>query len=144
LVSGIVILYGEVVDGTGAGPINQHSLQVPALIKIALHEKQAVVLGAGKGIWTFVHISDVAAFYCRLLDHYLSDKAVDVGKKGFYFLEAGETTWLEISQHIAKAGYAQGHWASEELKSITPQQMKEALGVPFLNADMVEVIWGSK
>jgi nucleoside-diphosphate-sugar epimerase len=124
--------------------MNQHSLQVPALIKIALREKQTVVLGEGKGIWTFVHVSDVAAFYDRLLQYHLFGKAFPVGKKGNYFLEAGETTWLEISELIAKAGCEQGHWRSNKIKSITPEQMNDALGVPFLNNDMVEVIWGSK
>ena len=114
------------------------------MIKLALHEKQAVVLGEGKGIWTFVHISDVAAFYRLLLERHLSGAAIDVGKKGYYFLEAGETTWLEISKQIAEVGHVQGHWPSKEPKSITPQQMQEALGVSFLNASMVEVIWGSK
>jgi nucleoside-diphosphate-sugar epimerase len=124
--------------------VNQHSLQVPALIKIALHEKQAVVLGAGTGIWTFIHISDVAVFYRLLLHHQLLDRAFGVGKRGNYFIEAGETTWLEISECIARAGRDQGLWPSDQTRSISPAQMNDALSLQFLNPGMVEVIWGSK
>lgn len=98
------------------------------------------MLGDGRGIWTFLHISDVAAFYRLLLECHLSRNEIETGKKGYYFLEAGETTRSEISQRIAQAGRALGQWRSEELKSISLQQMADALGVPFLNASMIKVI----
>jgi nucleoside-diphosphate-sugar epimerase len=132
------------VDGTGSGLVNQRSLQIPALIKVSIQKKQPVVLGEGTGIWTFVHVSDVAAFYQLLLDRHLSGKNFDTGMGGYYFLEAGETTWREISQRIAQAGRSLGRWLSEELEVLTTQEMTDALGIPFLNASMVEVIWGSK
>lgn len=117
---------------------------MPALIKLALHEKQAVVLGQGKGLWTFVHISDVAAFYALLLSKILAGASLRLGAQGYYFVEAGETSWLRISQQIGRAGHAQGLFSSEEPKSITPEEMKKALNISFLNAWMIEVIWGSK
>jgi nucleoside-diphosphate-sugar epimerase len=132
------------IDGTGDGPINQRSLQIPALIKLSLHEKQGLVLGEGKGIWAFVHIADVAAFYGLLVRKLLSGETINHGRNGYHFLEAGETTWLRISQCIAEAGHALGLFFSAEVKSISPEDMKKALDIPFLNAWMVEVIWGSK
>jgi hypothetical protein len=39
------------VYGRGAGPVNQISKQIPALVKIALQRKQAVYFGKGVGIW---------------------------------------------------------------------------------------------
>jgi hypothetical protein len=127
-------------DGTGSGPINQRSLQIPALIKLSLHEKQAIALGEGKGTWNHVHISDVAAFYNIVLRRFLSEKSVDTGKEGFYFLEAGEMSWMDISKAIGAAGVTQGLWKEPQPKAIPPQDMSDKLGVAFLDAEMVEVI----
>jgi len=38
------------LDGEGNGPLHQTSVQVPALIKVSLHFKQAVVVGDGQGV----------------------------------------------------------------------------------------------
>ena len=124
--------------------MNQPSLQIPALIKLSLQEKHVVVLGEGSGIWNHVHVSDVAAFYEIVLHRFLSNKTIDTGREGFYFLEAGEVTWMDISRAIGEAGVTQGLWKEGAVKSITPQEMCDMLGVMFLNAEMVEVIWGSK
>lgn len=40
----------DIIDGTGKGPFNQTSIQVPALIKLSLSAKQALVLGEGRGV----------------------------------------------------------------------------------------------
>ena len=59
-------------------------------------------------------------------------------------MEAGETTWKFISQAIARAGVAQGLFGWAELKTLSPESFAANLGIDFLNANMVEVIWGSK
>jgi hypothetical protein len=38
------------LDGTGSGPLNQHSLQIPLLLKISAAEGRALVIGDGKGV----------------------------------------------------------------------------------------------
>jgi nucleoside-diphosphate-sugar epimerase len=138
-----VIVNPPLIYGTGTGPVNQRSLQVPALVKLALHAKHALVLGKGEGLWTTIHIADVATFYALLVQRFVAGAHFQTGKQGYYFVEAGETSWLQISQAIAKAGAEQG-LLSGAVKSITPQQMNDMLKIPFLNAWMIEVIWGSK
>ena len=109
-----------------------------------MEEKQAIVLGRGQGIWNFAHIADVAAFYTLLPRKILEEETFDSGKNGYYFIEAGETSWLNISQRIANAAFSQHLLLSPDLKSITPEQMCQALSHPFLTSSMVEVIWASK
>jgi hypothetical protein len=95
-------------------------------------------------LWTVCHISDVARIYDILLKKILRNERLGYGKDGYYFVEAGEISWLDISQGIANAGYSKGVFESNQIKSITPDEMYHALGISFLDAGMVEVIWGSK
>lgn len=58
-------------------------------------------------------------------------------------MEAGETTWKFISQAIARAGISRELFRSAGLKTQPPESFAASLGIHFLNADMVEVIWAS-
>lgn len=82
--------------------------------------------------------------YDILLKQILSKEQISYGKDGYYFVEAGEVSWLEISQRIANAGHTKGVFESDHIRSVTPDEMQKALGISFLDAGMVEVIWGSK
>ena len=95
-------------------------------------------------MWGFVHISDVSAFYALLVRKILRKEALPSGQKAYYFLEAGETSWLNISERIARAGVKHGVFETVHLKTITSETLCEAFNISFLNPDMVEVIWGSK
>jgi hypothetical protein len=55
------------------------------------------VLTEDKGFWTVTHVSNAAAFHRLLLSQSLSGSAIYTGKKGYYFLETGETTWWGTS-----------------------------------------------
>ncbi|KAM0251652.1 hypothetical protein ACHAQJ_008112 [Trichoderma viride] len=138
-----VIINPPLIYGPGTGPGNQKSIQIPALIDISLHEKQAVVLGKGEGLWTIAHISDVAAFYSLILKKILESTPVEYGKNGYYFLETGEVSWLDISKRIGDVGHTQGVFTSGELKEISPEDFAKALNISFFDPQLVEVVWGS-
>lgn len=91
-----------------------------------------------------MHISDVARFYALILEHILAGKEFVTGREGYYFLEAGEVSWGQISRATAEAGVSQGLLPNSKVKSMDPERFSQALGISFLNAYMVEVIWGSK
>lgn len=150
-------------DGIGNGPGNKLSIQIPTLTKLSLATNQAVVFADGKGVssctwpqpvttqivnvlqlWSVTHISDVARFYDMLLGQIIDGKSVASGKSGYYFLDAGEVSWLQISQAIAHVGKSRGHFESEEPKALNPDEFTALLGKPSLNAYKTEVIWASK
>jgi len=91
-----------------------------------------------------VHVSDVAKFYTLVLRKILAAEDIPSGKQGYYFLDAGEVSWGQISQALGKAGVLQGVFSSPEVRSMSTDDFAKALGISFLNAYMVEVIWGSK
>ncbi|KAL6835646.1 hypothetical protein J3E69DRAFT_352165 [Trichoderma sp. SZMC 28015] len=139
-----IITNPPLIYGRGNGIGNQRSIQIPALVEISLKKQQAIVLDKGEGLWTVAHISDVAAFYSLVLKRYLEGQSIDSGKSGYYFLENGEISWLDISKHIAEVGYSQGLFPSKETKEITLEDFSEALAIPHLkDLNMIEVVWGS-
>ncbi|KAK4069196.1 hypothetical protein Trihar35433_5775 [Trichoderma harzianum] len=138
-----VIVNPPLIYGQGTGFGNRRSIQIPALVGVSLHEKEAVVLGSGEGLWNVAHISDVAEFYSLILKRYIEGKPIQYGKNGYYFLENGETSWLGISKRIGEVGYSQGLLKSKEPKAIKPEDFAKALNISFLNPYMAEVIWSS-
>ncbi|KAI0131837.1 NAD dependent epimerase/dehydratase family protein [Xylariales sp. AK1849] len=137
------IVNSPLIYGTGSGPVHKRSIQIPALIRVGLQQGQAIVLGEGRGIWNFIHVSDVANFYTTLLNRILSGSSVSFGRKAYYFVEGGEINWRTISEQIAKAGLSQGYFSSDEVHQISPEEMNDSMGLSFLNPYLVEVIWGS-
>ncbi|KAH7173127.1 uncharacterized protein B0J16DRAFT_389014 [Fusarium flagelliforme] len=137
------IVNPPIIYGKGTGPPHQTSIQIPALIKVSLHFKQAVVVGDGQGVWNYIHINDVSSFYCHLVQLILDNRPLKFGKTGYYFPESGEVSWREISERIAEAGFAQGLFEKQDLKPLTTDDLCQAIGISFLNPSMVEVIWAS-
>ncbi len=95
-------------------------------------------------IWTVVHISDVATMYEILVNKILAKEVIPSGEAGYYFIEAGEVQWQDISTSLARAGHEAGLFVTDEVRSVTPTEFADLLGIPFINGHMAEVIWGSK
>ncbi|KAH7190757.1 hypothetical protein DER44DRAFT_678444, partial [Fusarium oxysporum] len=96
------------------GTLHQTTIQIPALIKVSLHFKQAV-----------------------------DNRPLQFGKNGYYFIEFAQVSWRDISERIVEAGFSQGLFEKRDLKSLTSEEMREAIGISFLNPSMIEVIWAS-
>jgi hypothetical protein len=81
--------------------------------------------------------------YVLLLEGVLkSDSQLPYGKKGIYFAETGEHTWLSNSEKIGQALHAQGILETAKVTSIS---LKEAAD-EFNNGDerITEITLGSK
>lgn len=91
---------------------------------------------------------DLASIYVLLISQVLSPESTNAGKevpygrKGIYFAETGEHTWLQASQAIAAAMKEQGLASTDEVQSMG---LKDAAGV-FMGGheDMAELNWASK
>ncbi|KAL6796334.1 hypothetical protein GGI42DRAFT_97897 [Trichoderma sp. SZMC 28013] len=139
-----IITNPPLIYGRGNGIGNQISIQIPPLVEISLKKKQAIVLAKGEGLWTVAHVNDVAAFYSVALKRYLKGEPFDSGKNGYYFLENGEVSWLDISKQIGKIGHSKGLFPTEEPREISFTEFSEAIATPHLKDHaMIEVVWGS-
>ncbi|KAJ5128618.1 hypothetical protein N7448_002334 [Penicillium atrosanguineum] len=106
------IIMAPTIFGLGTGPVNQLSIQIPALVRQSMEYDQAVVISDGAGGWDHVHIADLAELFEIVLVAVLKgDEDVPYGATGLLFAETGRHTWMEISQGIASAG--------QELRALT-------------------------
>ncbi|KHN98994.1 NAD dependent epimerase/dehydratase family protein [Metarhizium album ARSEF 1941] len=135
------IVVPPTIYGEGSGPFSTISQQVPNLVREAMRRKQAVVIGAGSGIWNHVHILDLAPLYTLILQGILSnEQEIPHGRKGFFFAETGEHTWLEVSQGIANACFARDLCSTTEVKSIG---LAEAASIIGGSEELVEIVLAS-
>lgn len=93
-----VIICPSLIYGIGRGT-EQHSMQVPLLIRLARKRGCAAYAGPGENIWSNVHIDDLVMLYAL---------AIDKAPAGaFYFAENGENSMREVCEAINRMlGYA--------------------------------------
>lgn len=102
-----VVICPSNIYGAGTG-VHKESVQIPWLVRQAQESGAVRVVGSGVNRWSNVHVSDVAELYLLAL------QKAPAG--AFYFIENGETSFLEIGQSIAqrlKLGPVQ-FWTVEE------------------------------
>lgn len=87
-----VVLCNTMIYGSGRGP-RRDSVQLPPLMRLALRRRAGVHLGAGRNVWSNVHIGDVCDLYVRAVENSAAT--------GFYFVESGEAAFSDIASAIA-------------------------------------------
>ncbi|GAA0926720.1 NAD-dependent epimerase/dehydratase family protein [Nonomuraea longicatena] len=89
-----VVLCNTLIYGHGRGP-GRDSVQIPALVRQARENGVVRTVGAGRNIWSTVHIDDVADLYARALG------AAPAGT--FAFVENGEASFGDLAAAVATA-----------------------------------------
>jgi nucleoside-diphosphate-sugar epimerase len=136
------IIVPSTIYGKGSGPVATMSQQVPYLVRQAIKRRQAIVIGSGAGIWNHVHILDLAPLYILILEGILAGRQdLPHGRKGIFFAETGEHTWLDVSQGIADACFAQSLCSTKEVRNI---DLTEAAPIVGGSKDLVEIVLASK
>lgn len=115
------------IYGTGRGPGNIRSVQLPGLASAFLERGAGFKVGEGKSIWTQVHVRDLSIVYRLLVED--AAKALVEGSKtgggikatwgpqGYYFTENGEFVWGEVFEKLAQKAQALGYIKSDETPS---------------------------
>jgi nucleoside-diphosphate-sugar epimerase len=88
------VICNTLIYGHSLG-VKRDSVQLPRLVKQA--QKSGIVrhVGPGQNIWSNVHIEDVVELYALALEKNPAGT--------FYFVESGETAFVDMSNGIAKA-----------------------------------------
>ncbi|KAH6885201.1 hypothetical protein B0T10DRAFT_608421 [Thelonectria olida] len=109
-----------IIYGAGEGPVNQRSVQVPTLSKVALERGKAVRLGKGEGRWGNIHIRDLGTLFLALAEAGAEGNQDDAiwGDNGIYLTGIGEISWAEISERIGKAAHEKGLISTSEVEQI--------------------------
>ena len=123
------------IVGEGRGPGNRQSIQLPLLARIALDRKRALYVGPGEAYLTSVHVSDLSNLFLRLFDAVAARPgSVTWDKEGYYFANAEEHRWGEVSKHIAMEAHQQGLIPTQDVASIP---VEEANHIHSMGAELL-------
>jgi nucleoside-diphosphate-sugar epimerase len=89
-----VVLCNTLIYGQGRGP-HRDSVQIPALVRRARADGVVRLVGAGRNVWSTVHVDDVADLYLRALER--------ASAGSFLFVENGEESFGAIGAALARA-----------------------------------------
>ncbi|KAK4094174.1 hypothetical protein Purlil1_1665 [Purpureocillium lilacinum] len=105
------ILFPPIIFGTGHGPINQRSIQIPRLAKATLERKTGLVVGKGENRWGSVHIRDLGRLVLKLVERATEPGQYDEqlwNDNGLYMLGLEETTFRHLSERVAELAVGKG------------------------------------
>ena len=123
------------IVGEGRGPGNRQSIQLPLLARTALKRKIALYVGPGEAYLTSVHVSDLSNLFLRLFDAtVVRSDSVTWDEEGYYFANAEEHRWGEISKRIAVEAHQQGLIPTQDVASIT---IDEANHIQSMGAELL-------
>ncbi|KAM5355510.1 hypothetical protein ACJ41O_002156 [Fusarium nematophilum] len=118
----VLIVSPPTIYGTGGGPVNKHSIQVPNLARAALELGYAPVVGAGKTEWDNVNIDDLADLFGKFVDAAQDPSKRDdpeiFGRNAYFFARAAEHRWADVAAWIADEAQRQGYLAEKTVKSV--------------------------
>ncbi|KAM0491391.1 hypothetical protein ACHAP8_010658 [Fusarium lateritium] len=133
----VAIVCPPTIYGTGRGPTNQRSRQIPGLAETTLEKGFGPIIGAGKTEWDNVHVHDLSTLIVLLSQRAASSDNQNEqeiwGPKGYFFVENGTHKWSEISTLLAKEAKKQGLIDNDETKVLDVDEAQEKLGFQALS-----------
>lgn len=125
------IIMSPTIYGLGTGSFNRLSIQIPTIIRGSIKNKEVGVVGEGKELWGYVHIEDLGPLYELILSKIITGGEAEVpfGEKGLIFSATGHFSWREASQGVADALFKFGVINSNEVKSLTLEEARQAWGL---------------
>lgn len=89
-----------------------------------------------------VHISDLTAFYARLVEKILQGEQPPSGEQGYYFTVAHQLGWWDTLKTLARGLYSRGLVVQPETQVWPSDEMAaEALAIPV---QFMHMIWNSR
>jgi nucleoside-diphosphate-sugar epimerase len=109
------------IYGVGHGPMKNRSIQIPFLTEAILKRGKSFTVLEGNNIWDNIHITDLAEAYNILTEEALKPNggAAAWGKEGYYFVQADEHTWKDVTAAIAKIAHKAGALKSADIDKLS-------------------------
>jgi hypothetical protein len=117
-----LIIAPPTIHGTGTGPVNTRSVQVPNLALATFQLGYAPIVGAGKTEWDNVHIDDLADLFLRFVDA-TQDPSKRAnpeifGLNGYFLARQGTHKWSDVAAWIAEEASRRGYLPGAVTKSV--------------------------
>lgn len=84
------LIVGPLIYGTGQGPGNTRSIQVPEMTRVTLEKGEGFRVGAGKSVWSTIHVRDLGAVFGKLALAADEKQADACNENGVYCIESGK------------------------------------------------------
>ena len=62
------LVFPPIIYGQGKGPVNQRSIQIPELSRVAIQTRQTVQVGKGESTWSNIHVADLSSVFVKLVE----------------------------------------------------------------------------
>jgi nucleoside-diphosphate-sugar epimerase len=109
------VICPSLIYGIGKG-LNPHSVQIPFLAENARQRGAVEIVGAGKNVWSNVHIDDVVDLYVLAL--------AKAPPGAFYFAANGEASFEQIGNALSK------RLGMSTVESLDPELAAQLWGAP--------------
>ncbi|KAJ5172510.1 hypothetical protein N7492_005103, partial [Penicillium capsulatum] len=114
------IIFPSIIYGQGKGPVNQRSIQIPELSRVAIQSRQTVQVGKGESTWSNIHVADLSAVFVKLVEKALAGEEGDLwNQNGLYLVGNVGLPFGNISQLIAETTHGLGLTDSNSVKSVS-------------------------
>ncbi|KAJ5281636.1 hypothetical protein N7478_007008 [Penicillium angulare] len=128
-VSGVktALVFPPIIYGKGNGPVNQRSIQVPELSRVAIQTKQTVQVGKGESTWSNIHVTDLSNVFAKLAEKAIeSAQGALWNQDGLYLVGNSDVlSFGKISEYVAQAAHGLGLIDSASVKSVSASEADE-------------------
>lgn len=81
------LVFPPIIYGQGKGPVNQRSIQIPELSRVAIQGRQTVQVGKGESTWSNIHVTDLSDVFVKLVEKALKDVESELwNQNGLYLV----------------------------------------------------------
>jgi nucleoside-diphosphate-sugar epimerase len=95
------IVFPPIIYGQGRGPVNQRSIQVPEISRVAIEKRQTFQVGKGESTWSNIHVSDLSDMFVKLVEKAVEGAEGDLwNQNGLYFVRGGPELVSELQREI--------------------------------------------
>lgn len=123
--------------GTGQGEIKRTASVLAWYVDAVKKRGRGFTIGEGKNVNSLIHVRDLAAAIILLVEEALEGGAkAHWGERGWYYVEHGETVFVDMANAMVKEMASKGVISGEGLDVLTEKETKELH--PY-----AEVLWGS-
>ena len=98
------------------------SIQINALICVALNRKEFVQVGDGTNQWDNVHLDEITDLYDLVFDFALSGNNTNKSYANFFWGSARTHAWGDINDRLARIMYKKGLVTSDKVRSVTLEE----------------------
>lgn len=127
----IAIMIPPLIYGTSHGRL---TIQLPTLARWALKHNHPAHVGAGKSVWSNIHVADLARGFVTVL-HHLESKPEDPNP--YFFCENSgddEPSWCEMVGVIGEVLHAEGRIDDPRPREMPVETYGDVFGAEFTGA----------